>query len=60
MQTANPVLSRIDRDASQASRAGTGFAYDEGRSAVASAQLGEAASAPQPATARLSRDACSV
>ena len=51
MQTANPVLSRIDRDASQASRAGTGFAYDEGRSAVASAQLGEAASAPQPATA---------
>ena len=51
MQTANPVLSRIDRDASQASRAGTGFAYDEGRSAVASAQIGEAASAPQPATA---------
>lgn len=40
MQTANPVLARIDRDAAQASRSGAGFAYDEGRSAVASAQMG--------------------
>ena len=47
MQTANPILSRIDRDAAQASAApaGPGFAYDEGRTAVASAQ------APAPATA---------
>lgn len=47
MQTANPVLARIDRDAAQASRTGAGFAYDEGRSAVASAQAG----APAPTTA---------
>ncbi len=47
MQTANPVLARIDRDAAQASRSGAGFAYDEGRSAVASAQMG----APAPASA---------
>ena len=45
MQTANPILSRIDRQAAQASTAssGPGFAYDEGRTAVASAQ------APAPA-----------
>jgi uncharacterized YccA/Bax inhibitor family protein len=49
MQTANPVLARIDRDAAQASRSGAGFAYDEGRSAVASAQAG--APAPAPASA---------
>ena len=49
MQTANPVLARIDRDAAQASRSGAGFAYEEGRSAVASAQHGEPA--PAPATA---------
>ena len=46
MQTANPVLARIDRDAAQASRSGAGFAYEEGRSAVASAQHGEAPPAP--------------
>lgn len=47
MQTANPILSRIDRQAAQASAANTGpgFAYDEGRTAVASAQ----APAPAPA-----------
>jgi uncharacterized YccA/Bax inhibitor family protein len=49
MQTANPVLARIDRDAAQASRSGAGFAYEEGRSAVASAQVGTAAPAPAPA-----------
>lgn len=49
MQTANPVLARIDRDAAQASRSGSGFAYEEGRIAVASAQHGEAAPAPAPA-----------
>ncbi|MFM8239909.1 MAG: Bax inhibitor-1/YccA family protein [Actinomycetota bacterium] len=49
MQTANPILSRIDRDAAQASRSGSGFAYEEGRSAVASAQHGEAPPAPAPA-----------
>ncbi|MBM3685635.1 MAG: Bax inhibitor-1/YccA family protein [Actinobacteria bacterium] len=49
MQTANPVLARIDRDAAQASRSGSGFAYEEGRSAVASAQHGEAPPAPAPA-----------
>ena len=49
MQTANPVLARIDRDAAQASRSGAGFAYDEGRSAVASAQMGAPAPAPAPA-----------
>ena len=49
MQTANPVLARIDRDAAQASRSGAGFAYEEGRSAVASAQLGAPAPAPAPA-----------
>lgn len=48
MQTANPVLARIDRDAAQASRSGSGFAYEEGRSAVASAQLGAPAPAPAP------------
>ena len=47
MQTANPILSRIDRQAAQASAANTGpgFAYNEGRTAVASAQ----APAPAPA-----------
>jgi uncharacterized YccA/Bax inhibitor family protein len=49
MQTANPVLARIDRDAAQASRSGAGFAYDEGRSAVASAQAGAPAPAPTSA-----------
>ena len=49
MQTANPVLARIDRDAAQASRSGAGFAYEEGRSAVASAQMGAPAAAPAPA-----------
>lgn len=48
MQTANPVLARIDRDAAQASRSGAGFAYEEGRSAVASAQVGAPAPAPSP------------
>ena len=50
MQTANPVLARIDRDAAQASRSGAGFAYEEGRSAVASAQVGTAAPVPAPAS----------
>lgn len=49
MQTANPVLSRIDRDAAQASRTGAGFAYEEGRSAVASAEAG-APAAPTTAS----------
>lgn len=53
MQTANPVLARIDRDAAQASRSGAGFAYDEGRSAVASAQAG----APAPVAAPAAGDA---
>lgn len=50
MQTANPILSRIDRDAAQASaaRSGPGFAYEEGRTAVASAQAPAAASAAAP------------
>lgn len=51
MQTANPVLARIDRDAAQASRSGAGFAYDEGRSAVASAQYGQPTQAPAPSPA---------
>ena len=51
MQTANPVLARIDRDAAQASRSGAGFAYEEGRSAVASAQYGAPAQSPAPAPA---------
>ena len=55
MQTANPVLARIDRDAAQASRSGSGFAYEEGRSAVASAQMG--APAPAPASAPSAGDA---
>ena len=50
MQTANPVLARIDRDA-QAARSGPGFAYEEGRSAVASAQYGAASTADAPAPA---------
>lgn len=37
MQTANPILSRIDRDAAARATSGPGFAYDEGRSAVAQA-----------------------
>ncbi len=49
MQTANPILSRIDRDAAQASSSGPGFAYEEGRAAVASAQA-PAPAAPGPAT----------
>ncbi len=41
MQTANPILSRIDREAAARQQAGgAGFAYDEGRSAVAQAQYG--------------------
>ena len=55
MQTANPVLARIDRDAAQASRSGAGFAYEEGRSAVASAQVG--APAPVSASAPMADDA---
>jgi uncharacterized YccA/Bax inhibitor family protein len=51
MQTANPVLARIDRDAAQASRQGAGFAYEEGRSAVASAQYGQPTSPATPAPA---------
>jgi uncharacterized YccA/Bax inhibitor family protein len=48
MQTANPILSRIDREAAaRQSSGGAGFAYDEGRSAVAQAQAG----APATATA---------
>ncbi|MEY2964831.1 MAG: hypothetical protein RLZZ228_644, partial [Actinomycetota bacterium] len=50
MQTANPVLARIDRDAAQASRSGAGFAYEEGRTAVASAQVGTPAPAPVPSS----------
>ncbi|MFZ8925468.1 MAG: hypothetical protein ACO3CU_01705, partial [Candidatus Nanopelagicales bacterium] len=50
MQTANPVLARIDRDAAQASRSGAGFAYEEGRTAVASAQVGAPAPAPVPSS----------
>ena len=48
MQTANPILSRIDRQAAQASAANTGpgFAYNEGRTAVASAQTPAPAPAP--------------
>ncbi|MFZ9690291.1 MAG: LptF/LptG family permease, partial [Phycisphaerales bacterium] len=59
MQTANPVLARIDRDAAQASRSGAGFAYEEGRSAVASAQFGAAApeATPAPAPVRGAGDA---
>ena len=57
MQTANPVLARIDRDAAQASRSGAGFAYEEGRSAVASAQHGAPAQAPVPAPAPAGGDA---
>ena len=49
MQTANPILSRIDRDAAQASSSGPGFAYEEGRAAVASAQA-PAPAAPGSAT----------
>ena len=49
MQTANPILSRIDRDAAQASSSGPGFAYEEGRAAVASAQ-DPAPAAPGSAT----------
>ena len=50
MQTANPVLARIDRDAAQASRSGAGFAYEEGRTAVASAQVGTPSPAPVPSS----------
>lgn len=57
MQTANPVLARIDRDAAQASRSGAGFAYEEGRSAVASAQYGTPAPAPATAPAPTGGDA---
>jgi len=46
MQTSNPILSRIDREATARQQSGgAGFAYDEGRSAVTSAQ------APQPGVA---------
>jgi uncharacterized YccA/Bax inhibitor family protein len=48
MQTANPILARIDREAAaRQATGGPGFAYDEGRSAIAQAQTG----APAPATA---------
>ena len=41
MQTANPILARIDREAAaRQSAGGPGFAYDEGRSAIAQAQAG--------------------
>ena len=50
MQTANPILSRIDRDAAQAASSGPGFAYEEGRTAVAAAQ----APAPQATAAATS------
>ncbi len=43
MQTANPILSRIDRAAKSGS--GAGFAYDEGRSAYAAASGGVATDA---------------
>ena len=50
MQTSNPVLARIDREAAQASKSGPGFAYEEGRSAVASAERPTATpQAPVPA-----------
>ena len=48
MQTANPILARIDREAAaRQTSGGAGFAYDEGRSAIAQAQAG----APAPTTA---------
>jgi uncharacterized YccA/Bax inhibitor family protein len=48
MQTANPILARIDREAAaRQTTGGPGFAYDEGRSAIAQAQVG----APATATA---------
>lgn len=51
MQTSNPVLARIDRDAAAASTSGPGFAYEEGRTAVAAAERPTAAGAPAPAPA---------
>ena len=52
MQTSNPILSRIDREATARQQSGgAGFAYDEGRSAVASAQapqLGAAGAGQAP------------
>ena len=46
MQTANPVLARIDRDAAAASQSGPGFAYEEGRTAVAAADRPASPAAP--------------
>ncbi len=47
MQTANPILARIDREAAaRQTTGGAGFAYDEGRSAVAQAQAGAPTTAP--------------
>jgi uncharacterized YccA/Bax inhibitor family protein len=46
MQTANPILARIDREAAaRQSAGGPGFAYDEGRSAIAQAHTGTVATA---------------
>ncbi len=51
MQTTNPILSRIDREATaRAQTGGAGFAYEEGRSAVAAAQApapGQAGATPR-------------
>lgn len=50
MQTSNPILSRIDREATaRQSAGGAGFAYDEGRSAVAAATAPAQAGAPATA-----------
>ncbi|MEK9737590.1 MAG: penicillin-binding transpeptidase domain-containing protein, partial [Candidatus Nanopelagicales bacterium] len=48
MQTSNPVLARIDREAAQASKSGAGFAYEEGRTAVAAAERPATAGTPAP------------
>ena len=51
MQTSNPVLARIDREAAQASKSGPGFAYEEGRTAVAAAERPSTTGAATPAPA---------
>ena len=46
MQSANPVLTRIDKDAAQsyaAANGGPGFAYEEGRAAVGATTAAPAA-----------------
>ena len=49
MQSANPVLTRIDKDAAQsyaAANGGPGFAYEEGRAAVGTTTAAPAPGAP--------------